>query len=276
MQCNYQIFATYIVLALVVAITIHIMFRIYFQTHKKTYTYQNNNILSQNDSNLYQNNDYDYQKVASDNLFEKPASIIKNQNSTLDIDPENDLVYNNYANVDFNNETAVVDNSDYSKWNELLGTSLECGKCKVNNTYEKEFGLLNENQQTSTIYDDLKTYRDDFFNFRNKTMHTSHGADSVDIINDRIQSGNGDIVGVNEVNNNLRIADLYDSMTNNKLIDQNIDETSTNAQYKMKASGGSYLTNDTWLYGDERVMNGGHFYDNVTGLNNETDKPMAL
>jgi hypothetical protein len=120
-----------------------------------------------------------------------------------------------------------------------------------------------DNSLVNTIYDKLEDYQNEFFNFRNKVNNTSHTVDNIDNMNQRIIA---EIRGENQTNGKT-IKDVYDSLFDKTMIDQNVDDVTKLSQYKTEANDGTCFTDDHWLYENDDVSNGGYFMDNVVGQN---------
>lgn len=114
--------------------------------------------------------------------------------------------------------------------------------------------------------------------FRNKVNFSSHQDDAVDKINTMIVNGQGTI---GDENQGMRIRDLYDTLTSgidlygDKCVrnqgNYNLGKTTGNTLPK---HNGKYYTEEKWRYGDERVINGGNFYNNIYG--NNYDNKLSL
>ena len=174
----------------------------------------------------------------------------------------------------------------------------DCRVCESENTYTREFYLNNE-QPCEPKIDKLSDnqqqgYRDNFFNFRNYTWQTSHGVDAIDLLNSEYLSTSGNMFNpttdknstYNRENQNItngnKIMDVYDAITTDTyktkdmMISPNYDNITMTPQFKRTASNGDYYTDDMWLYKKDRVMNGGEFYDGVSGFSSDKDVPQAL
>lgn len=315
-QFNYQSFLTYIVLAFIVAITIHLLFKIFYKNvlPKSNETMKNQNSLYNIQSNVpntfyVKNMDYS----ASDNVMQPktidnsdPYQIVKNVNNAHKASKSNNSDINNeeiirsihgvnkqYRDYDTASYDAnELDESNGDSTDEIAGlgknwNTMDCIDCEYDNTYTREFMLNNDlpppTQPRNYTEDEMQDYRDGFFNFRNKTYQSSHGVDSAEILNENILANNGEVYDVNEkAKKGERISDIYDAMTvgqyknTNNMIAPSYDRITLTPQFKMNGGNGAFLTNDNWMYKTDKVMNGGEFLDGITGSDSYRDNNMAI
>ena len=119
--------------------------------------------------------------------------------------------------------------------------------------------------------DDLKKYRDTHFAFRNNIWQTSNDIDMVDKINDMYFSGDYDLTRNRK---GTRISDLFDDLTKNESkitqpcisnvsTDKGIERILDQQSKKIKGHNGNMLSNESWVYNQEKTINGGNFYNNI-------------
>lgn len=348
---NYQSFLTYIVLAFIAAITIHLLFKIYY-VEKEHFIYNDR----MTDSNIRHAsyaiknpilpNDNTHQKIRKSRRLDKydvPAKNNSDDSSNSykhdsprynadffeDADIKHQLNKNkknknpkNFGHhrryLTLKNKNYDTDNIDYvdtgitnpdnyadDHIDEISGIGattpnyIDCVSCGIENTYVKEF-VLNNNEPCPVMpkeltNEDLQNYRDDFFNFRNKINQSSEGLSVTDVLNERILAGNGDLSDMNDPNNPIKlsknaqgqkISDLYDSLTANAygpyhencMVSPNFNSTNMSPQYKKYVGNGEYYTRDNWAYEKDRIMNGGAFFNDVTGSDSDDfkDTPQAI
>jgi len=347
---NYQSFLTYIVLAFIAAITIHLLFKIYYvpkehfivndrmtdlnildasyaiknsilpddDTHTKIHKSRRldkYDIPAKNNSDD-SSNSYKYDSPRYDADFFEDIDIKHQQNKKKkNKNPKNYGTHKRYStliNKNYNDninyvDTGITDPDNYADdhIDEITGIGAktpnytDCVSCGSDNTYVKEF-VLNNNEPCPTIpkkftNEDLQNYRDDFFNFRNKINQSSEGVNPIDILNERILAGQGDLADMNDPNNPVKlggnaqgqkISELYDSLTANSygpyhencMISPNFDTINMSPQYKKYVGNGEYYTRDNWAYEKDRIMNGGAFFNDVTGADSDDfkDTPQAI
>ena len=141
--------------------------------------------------------------------------------------------------------------------------------CNTTDLYMNEFLMNNKICKDKYSDVDIQKYRDKFVDFRSYTCQTSGGIDTVDKMNEVILSGD-------KVTTGDKISNIYDSLTQNCIKNPNLDKISISPQYKMQGSMGNYYTKDNWIYGYDNVMNGGMFYDGITGQDPMMDNQMAV
>jgi len=127
--------------------------------------------------------------------------------------------------------------------------------------------------------EELEKYRDDFFGFRNQCNQTSNSDDLVDRVNELYLSGNSDI---SRNHKGVAIKDLFDSLTKGTdLYDRqcirlpNVDDVTQEGQYKRRGFRGETYTRDNWVYDQEKVSNGGEFYNHIYGQDPVASAEMA-
>jgi hypothetical protein len=124
---------------------------------------------------------------------------------------------------------------------------------------------------------ELADYRDRHFAFRNKVWQTSKDVDMVDKINDMYLSGSYDL---SRNKNGTRIADLFDGLTKNEdqipqqcPMDYNgdkaIQRVMNDNPYVENGHNGKMIQNVNWKYSNEKDMNGGEFYNGITGYDGD-------
>jgi hypothetical protein len=245
---------------------------------------QSTDTLYDKQVNNYLQNNYDsdhHDKHIKRSVY----GINKNYNDNRD--DEHQDYYNNDDEYD---EDSMTD--EITGINGKTPNYVECKNCEYDNTYSREFFLNNEMpcpiQPINYTDNELQNYRDDFFNFRNKTYQTSHGVDAIDILNEKILAGEGEF-GVNKnMKKGQKISEIYDGMmasqyqrpdiqNPNTIHGQpNYDEISMAPRFKMNGGNGAYYTKDSWLYKNDRIMNGGEFYDGITGSDGDMSRHMAI
>jgi hypothetical protein len=127
---------------------------------------------------------------------------------------------------------------------------------------------------------DLDQYRSDFFGFRNDINQSSNGVDMVDRVNDLYLSGNTDL---SRNNKGVRIQDMFNGMTQsytpkpeeNPIREVGYDSVSAVSNSKIKGSRGESYTKDNWTYDGEKLENGGEFYNGIHAYDSCADKNMA-
>lgn len=340
---NYQSFLTYIVLALIAAVVIHLMFKMFIKPNKtvvhkekmtdigpltdkkKCSTCNIDNISNTNNDSKY---DY-YNNIANDMSatieLNKAVPNTSNTRGTIDSDQiggANDSdsddygldnsygsgssrdyvgdVYTCKSNIKNKQNLIKKSSDDKIDWNaqmdEITGLAsktpnfTDCRNCEHENTYTREFYMNNQQpceQYNKPLSDrEQQNYRDSFFNFRNYTWQDSHGVDAIDIMNaeyiSQINKGSEIMAPNNDKGQGYKIGDIYDAITTNTyrpkdmMISPNYDNITMSPQYKMKASNGDFYTDDNWLYKKDRVMNGGEFYDGISGFSSDRDQPLAI
>lgn len=147
--------------------------------------------------------------------------------------------------------------------------------------------LLNgENYRSPKNYsnDDLKKYRDTHFAFRNNIWQSSNDVDMVDKINDMYLSGDYDLTRNRK---GTKIADLFDELTKNEnklaqpcitnvTTEKGIERILDQKTKKIEGHNGNMLSNDTWVYNEEKTINGGNFYDNIQPNEDHNQEYQAL
>lgn len=331
-QFNYKSFLTYIVLALIIAVLIHLMFKLFVEsksaknshsTEKMTNIPNNKNgcrsCVQYNDANTDHKSDnkpisdksssdtkYDYY-TDNDNTNVDDNTIPDNMPNYLD---NSDASYggsyvNQYFDPDYtcksnikNKQNRIKRSSDdtfdmNAQMDEITGLASKtpnqpnCRVCEYENTYTREFYENNQQPCPPKIEkmtdQEQQKYIDNFFNFRNFTEQNSHGVDAIDIMNTEYLATNGNMFQPkNDNGNGHKISDIYDAITadthktKDMMITPNYDNITMSPQFKMKGSNGAYYTNDTWLYKKDRVMNGGEFYDGVSGSDSNGDHYLSV
>lgn len=140
-------------------------------------------------------------------------------------------------------------------------------KCTVQQTeqdldsYIRSQLLVNSN---SCDNKKLANYRDRHFGFRDKIWQTSNDIDMVDKINDMYLSGNQDL---SRNHNGLLISDIFNGLTQNNT-DNKMKPTEHEVLLQHGHNGYS-LSDIIWTYdNNEKPMNGGSFYNNITAFDN--------
>lgn len=302
---DYQVFLTYIVLALIVAITIHILFKAFYSCNYKKSNegfigpYQRDslknihNIQMDNSDTVSTNSNYET-KISRYNDKDKYYS--SGCNSEPDVDGISKLppTYNSLDNSQTlenkipNNLMPDEPKSSYEYSDDYIGgisnrtpNLIGSASCDINNTYANDF-LMDENVLCPTkaptyTREELQKYRDNFFDFRSHLWQQSAGVDPVDRMNAMLLSGDGDLPG-----RGRKISDVYDSLTGDRIhkehcvMVQNLDNITMSPQYRMPGTLGDYYTKDNWIYNYDHVMNGALFYDNVAGVDPLMDSQMAI
>ena len=151
-----------------------------------------------------------------------------------------------------------TDADTYQRGRLLVGR----GECESERAYTKK---------------ELADYRDRHFAFRNKIWQTSKDVDMVDKINDMYLSGSYDL---SRNKKGTRIADLFDGLTKDddhinqrcpmdypgdKAIQRIMDQNA----YVEDGHNGKMIQNVNWKYSNEKDMNGGEFYNGITGYDGD-------
>lgn len=260
---DYQIFLTYIVLALIVAITIHILFKAFYLCTNERFFDQNQTYSLKSVYDYDSDND----KIKQLNQLNKLTQLNDDLNSTISKD-KNQITENKIPNNLMSEESKSLC-YEYSD-DHISGVSNHMPKfigstsCDTNNEL-----IMDEN--TSCTKQELQKYRDDFFGFRSHLWQSSAGVDAVDRVNSKIT----------EYKPGEKISNVYDSLTKNCtkkqcVMNQNLDNITMLPQYKLSGSSGDFYTKDNWVYNYDHVMNGALFYDNVTGNDPLMDSQMAV
>ena len=193
---NYQVFLTYIILALVIALLIQILFNTFYPCHEPQKAYNLKNI---------------YPGKNQDSIPEEASNPENNGNNDSLIDnalPNN--LMDDYESIIPEDRSSGL--SGYTDWEQ--------------DSYER----VSENDNN------LKEYRNKFMDFRSHVWKRSdEGQDVVDRVNQTLIDGAAEPECEPEEPepSGKKISDIYDSLTNNKT---------------------------------DSVMNGGLFYDEVTGM----------
>ena len=131
---------------------------------------------------------------------------------------------------------------------------------------------------------DLKNYRDTHFAFRNKIFQTSRDVDMVDKLNYLEQVGSHD---VSRNKKGQRISDMYDYLTRSddlimpqmhkdykseKPIQRIMDQTGI----PIEGHNGDMWSNQNWGYNNDKDLNGGNFYNNITGYDGQFNPPQSI
>ena len=270
---NYQIFLIYIILALIIALVVHLLFKgLYIGSEK-------------------QNNNTDYSPSAG-NI----DSRVNNNNSSTDNININTSRNNNKRKQEqqeeqrqcFPAKPVVVESKVYeSKSLDNLSRN-NLPNNLMNDDYYDDYddrdvtsGIVN---MTPTLVGnpvcdnspvDHEAYRNNFFEFRSNLWQNSSQSDAVDNINDFMTSDD------DKKMSGKKISDIYDSLTggnrNKKcLLNNNLDDISQVPQYRMQGALGDYYTRDNWIYNEDRVMNGAVFYNGISGVDPLMDNQMAV
>ncbi len=103
-----------------------------------------------------------------------------------------------------------------------------------------------DNISTNTQYDNLTSYQNDHFNFRNNVWQSSNDVDQVDKLNE-LYIKNDQNLNKSMLNN--KISDIFNSLTAN-------------------GKQPDFPTNkmNEWKYENENISNGGIFYNNISAF----------
>lgn len=288
-QFDYQTFLTYIVVAIIAAIVIHLCFKLYMS--KKIANSTHEPMCSINKSNNSTTNDVnDNHDNNNANAKNDIAAFYNGINKKLSKKYPRRTMYSKVKNNNYNdniNYLPPLPPSADDNIIELAGISQQtpeftaCTSCDHENTYTKEFLLADKEQcPVNPKYfseTDIQRYRNQFVNFRNNINQSSTdlNPDPVDLINLRILEGNGDVTD-NMIGQ--KISDIYDALTTGQIKAQ-IDDVGNSPDYQMRGPNAMYYTEDQWVYKNDRVMNGAAFMNNpmtdVTGYDSNADYPMA-
>lgn len=115
--------------------------------------------------------------------------------------------------------------------------------------------------------EEVNKHFDETMAFRNSVNQTSNSDDLVDRINNLYLSGNND---VSRNHKDVKISDMFNELTSG----QNIyskgcnrlpleDGKNATADYVITGHDNDLLSQDHWVYGEEKVMNGGEFMGGV-------------
>jgi hypothetical protein len=129
--------------------------------------------------------------------------------------------------------------------------------------------------------EEVEKYKDDFFSFRNSVWQNSNGGDDlVDRINYLYLAGNTD---VSRNHKGLRIKDMFDDLVKSTELYgkpcvrmPSVDNLTKDGHYLNKGFRGDSYVRDNWVYGEEKVANGGEFYDDIRGNDPAATSQMAL
>lgn len=119
----------------------------------------------------------------------------------------------------------------------------------------------------------MDDFKDNYFEFRDRVWNSSHGQDVVDEMNQQYLLENENNVNVNP---DMKIKDIYDSLTSNKINNPKIDTITRETFYTKNGSNGQFAVNDIHLYDNENIMNGGQYYDQVYGNDQLNEQPLFL
>ncbi len=141
-------------------------------------------------------------------------------------------------------------------------------------------------QDETYTNNELKNYRDRHFAFRNKVFQTSKDVDMVDKLNYLEQVGSYD---VSRNKKGQRISDMYDFLTrSDDLImpqmhkdfksEKPIQRIMEQTGIPIEGHNGDMWSNQNWAYGfdGEKDMNGGSFYNNITGYDGQFNPPQSV
>jgi hypothetical protein len=161
-----------------------------------------------------------------------------------------------------------------------------CTICKTSDTvddYIRESLLHNANvckEDKVLKPEEINKHRDEYLAFRNGVWQPSSTEDAVDRINDLYLSGSNDI---SRNHKDVKIKDLYDQLTKapsvyteNCVKMPNVDDATRNGDYIVAGSRGNFHPRDNWVYGEEKVMNGGEFMTGVFPSDEKCQHNMAL
>jgi len=143
------------------------------------------------------------------------------------------------------------------------------GECETQKKYSKK---------------ELDNYRDRHFAFRNKIWQTSKDVDMVDKINDMYLSGSYDL---SRNKKGTRIADLFDGLTKDEdhtfhkcpmdyTGDKDIQRIADQTGYLEQGHNGKMIQEVNWKYSNEKDMNGGAFFNEITGFDGNSSPAQAL
>lgn len=115
--------------------------------------------------------------------------------------------------------------------------------------------------------EEVNKHRDEVLAFRNSVNQTSNSDDLVDRINELYLSGSNDL---SRNHHNVRIGDLFDQLTAGQSIYSQgcarlppKEATLNEGEYLVSGHSGNFYPSDQWVYGEERVINGGEFMSGV-------------
>lgn len=121
-----------------------------------------------------------------------------------------------------------------------------------------------------------KEFKENYFTFRDRVWDSSHGEDAVDKLNDIYLEENEEGI---RVESDMKIKDIFDSLTANntaRIRLPKIDEITNTGYYTKNGFGGKYTTDEMVVYENERIMNGGVYYNNIYGDDQSKESPMFL
>lgn len=298
-KINYQSLLTYIGLAFFVVIMIYLLFKQFYKKKKTTEQMSNQSTHCLNSCSNYGSNtgsdsfySRDIQSVHQDEQQdEQQFNIIKSVQSVN----KNDREYESYEDDKSLENNEMVELSGSVGDNNINQPEYDTNQINGDNTYTREFMLNNDmpipTEPISYTENEMQDYRNDFFNFRNKTNQSSQGVDSTELLNENILSNNGNIYDVNaKAKKGQKISEIYDGLTIGQYqniaptdtvtskdhIAPNYDRVTHSPQFKTNGGNGSFFTNDNWMYKTDNVMNGGEFLDGITGSDSYHDNNMAI
>lgn len=268
---NWITFLTYLLIAGIVALAINILFRMSCEEEHMSNFIPSDVLISDGPSN--------YQKHFTNEEAEDYVNNVVAHNAYARYYTGRGPKPNCWSGSPIDTDSDMVNGMAGGHANKTPNL-VPCINCDYENTFSKEF-IQQEAPRCPTSAPDmtreqLKDYRDKFFGFRSELFQGSNveGTDPVDKINEQLLDGEGELVGRN-------ISDVFDSLTGNKsrtqqMKEQNVDNITMNPQYKSNGANGQFYLPVSWAYTNESVMNGGKFYDGVSGIDSELNPPMAI
>jgi hypothetical protein len=296
----------YIILALIVAIIIHLLFRAAKSFCNKEGMDSNN--INYDNSQKHVHWSPTVENVGDDTKFEEncegcqyaplstPSNIpltnnIEGMDSvTASLQPEKEVKQENSGDLQnrIQQHQQGQTYTNESHMGELSYTNVS-SSCPIDITtkevdaYVHDFVLGNKSvckTPKSLEEDQVNSYREKFFGFRNNTWENSHHNDMVDMVNHMYLDGNSDI---SRNHKGQSIKDIFDNLTNGpnlytRQCARTIDADNINKVgcYKENGYDGQTYTNDTWVYEEDRAMNGGIVYGSIKANDPNGNHEMAL
>ena len=241
-------------------------------THPKIHHNKNNK-----NNKIGKFHEYDNSHNIDENNFKLGSSsqimeILKPDNTDFYLDEGEDLSELITNTNKLEKKTNIIETFNIDSPNKTKNCLIEENVSDAD-TYIRKRLLDGSNYRSPKNYsnDELKKYRDTHFAFRNNIWQTSNNVDMVDKINDMYYSGDYDLTRNRK---GTRIADLFDDLTKNEnkitqpcisniTSDKGIERILDQQTKKIEGHNGNMLSNESWVYNQEKTINGGNFYDNI-------------
>ena len=277
----------YVILALLLAIIFHILLQMFGNKCSREYMGTNKTIEEKRMEDIHPKSTIVEEKTI------KPKSIMPVS------------VKNTEANKETNTEITKPEAMDRETYKR---------KCRIDEMSESVYKYIGNTNPIKRVKfeDDLDGYQDDFFKF-NETVNNSSGdvIDAVDKMNEFQLSDIG-----NENAKGKRISDIYNGFTNNKsffdyspttykdisiegkslsesnvnvpkqsisdlsgvvkLVEPIVDNYYGTKSYMESSDTGSNYVNYDWRFENDNVNNGGKFYDEIGGFDDDFEGNLSL